>query len=102
MSYHNLTNEEIIFLYYVSSSVVIQYEETFSDESIVQTLPTEIGSVEVKIELPKDFIDEIKNSKHYIIMKQIYLKLKPIYELIKDAEPELVESIDELFTKKSK
>lgn len=102
MSYHNLTNEEIVFLYYVASSVVEQYEETFTDESITQTLPTEIGSVEVTIDLPKDFIEEIRESKHYTIMKQVYIKLKPIYELIKEVEPEIVEAIDNLFTKKSK
>ena len=100
MSYHNLTNEEIVFLYYVSTSVISQYEETFDDQSITQTLPTELGSMEVTIDLPEDIIKEIKESEHYKIMKQVSLKLKPIYDLIKDAEPELVQRIDELFTKK--
>jgi hypothetical protein len=102
MSYHNLTNEEIIFLYNVSSSVVEQYEETFDGKTITQTLPTEMGSVEVTIGLPADFLEEIKESKHYTVMKQVYIKLKPLYELIKEAEPDLVQEIDNLFTKNSK
>lgn len=102
MSYHNLTNEEIIFLYNVAASVVTQYDETFDEKSITQTLPTELGSVEVTIGLPAEFLQEIRESKHYTIMKQVYIRLKPLYELIKEAEPELVEEIDSLFTKNSK
>ncbi len=102
MSYHNLTNEEIIFLYNVSSSVVQQYEETFNEETITQTLPTDLGSIEVTIGLPADFLEEIRESKHYTIMKQVHIKLTPLYHLIKEAEPELVEEIDNLFTKNSK
>lgn len=102
MSYHNLTNEEIIFLYNVSSSVVEQYEETFDEKSITQTLPTDLGSVEVTIGLPAEFLQEIRESKHYTIMKQVYIKLKPLYQLIKEAEPELVQEIDNLFTKNLK
>ncbi len=102
MSYHNLTNEEIIFLYNVSSSVVEQYEETFDEKSITQTLPTDLGSLEVTIGLPAEFLQEIRESKHYTIMKQVYIKLKPLYDLIKEAEPELVEEIDNLFTKNLK
>lgn len=99
MSYYNLTNEEIVFLYNVSASVVRQYENAFDDQSITQTLPTDLGSVEVTIGIPDDFLQEIKESKHYTIMKQVYLKLAPLYEMIKDVEPKLVETIDDLFTK---
>lgn len=99
MSYHNLTNEEIIFLYNVSYSVISQYDETFENESITQDLPTNIGSVEVTIGLPEELLDEIKKSKHYLIMKDVCQKLKPIYELIKEVEPDLVKSIDDLFIK---
>lgn len=99
MSYHNLTNEEIIFLYNVSSSVIEQYEETFDVKSITQTLPTDNGSIEVIVGLPSDILEEIKESKHYLIMKQVSMKLKPLYELIKEVEPDLVRNIDELFSK---
>ena len=100
MSYNNLTNEEIVFLYFVSLEVVKQYERTFIDESITQTLPTNLGSVDVTIGLSKDFIDEIMKSKHYTIMKDINNKLKPIYELINEAEPHIVNVIKELFKNK--
>jgi hypothetical protein len=100
MSYHNLTNEEIVFLYYVSSSVVIQYDDAFADKSLTQSLTTNDSVIETIIELPQDLIDELLKSKHYLLMKEIAIKLKPIYELINDTDPEMVSRIDELFNHK--
>lgn len=97
MSYHNLTNEEIVFLYYVSSSIVKQYENTFADKAITQTLPTDKGVAEITTSFSSEFIDEIKQSKHYTVMKDVQAKLKPIFLLIKDVEPEMVKEIDDLF-----
>jgi hypothetical protein len=100
MSYHNLTNEEIVFLYYTASSVVKQYDAAFSDQSFTQSLMTEESIIQTVIDLPPDLIDELLNSKHYTMMKGIMLKLKPIYDLIKETQPELVEVIDDLFVNK--
>lgn len=100
MSYHNLTNEEIVFLYYVSSSVVTQYDEAFTDRSLTQSLTTDDSIIETVIELPSELIEELLKSKHYTMMKKVMLKLKPIYELIKETDPELVESIDDIFIRK--
>jgi len=100
MSYFNLTNEEIIFLYYVSSSVVRQYDEAFADKSLKQSLSTENSVIETVIELPQELINELIKSKHYVMMKDISDKLRPLYELIKDSQPELVHEIDELFNYK--
>jgi len=100
MSYHSLTNEEIVFLYYVSSSVVLQYDEAFADKSLTQSLATDTSLIQTVIELPQDLIDELLKSKHYVMMKDIASKLKPIYDLIKDTEPEMVDEIDQLFNHK--
>ena len=100
MSYFNLTNEEIVFLYYVSSSVVTQYDEAFADKSLKQSLATDNSVIETIIELPQELINELIKSKHYVMMKEISDKLRPLYELIKESEPELVSVIDELFNHK--
>lgn len=97
MSYHNLTNEEIVFMYYVSSSVVLQYDDAFTEKSLTQSIATDVSVIETTIELPQDLIDELLKSQHYLLMKEISIKLKPIYDLIKETEPEMVEKINELF-----
>lgn len=101
MSYYNLTNEEIVFLYFISSSVVIQYDQTFKDKSLTQSLETENGVIKTVYKLPEDLIDELLSSKHYVLMKEISVKLEHLYQLIKDTEPEMVEAVDKLFNHKS-
>jgi hypothetical protein len=100
MSYYNLTNEEIVFLYFISSSVVIQYEQAFKDKSLKQSLETENGVIETVYKLPDHLVEELLASKHYILMKEISVKLEHLYQLIKDTEPEMVENVDKLFKNK--
>lgn len=100
--YHNLSNEEIVFLYNVANAVVSQYEEAYAESSLTQSISTDIGLMEVKTELPKELLDEMLKSKHYTLMKQVVEKLNPIYSLIKDAEPELIIDIDDLFNYKKR
>ena len=99
MSYHNLTNEEIVFLYYIATSVTKQYENTFEDKSITQSLISDDEEIliEITTEIPKELLDEILLSKHYVLMKEVMVKLKPLAEMIKDVEPELVNEVDKLF-----
>jgi hypothetical protein len=99
MSYHNLTNEEIVFLYYIASSVTKQYENTYDDKSITQSLISddEETVIEITTELPGELLDEILSSKHYTLMKDVMLKLKPLADIIRDVEPELVAEIESLF-----
>lgn len=103
MAYQNLTNEEIVFLYYVAISVVSQYEETFRNNSIKQSIsPDGMSVFEINTDLPPDLVEELSKSKHYVMMKDIKEKMHPIYVLIKEVEPEIVEEIDKIFNYKPK
>lgn len=103
MSYQNLTNEEIVFLYYVAVSVVSQYEETFRDKSIKQSISPDGETLfQISTDLPEDLIDELLKSKHYVMMRDIRDKMHPIYILIKEVEPEIVKQIDDIFNYKPK
>lgn len=100
MSYHNLTNQEIVFLFYISKAIRDQYEDVSKNQSITQSIPTDWGVMKVETPIPSDFINEMLESKHYVYMKGINEKLLPIYEIIKDTEPEMVEEISEIFKPK--
>jgi hypothetical protein len=99
MSYHNLTNEEIVFMYLFSKSIKEQYESVFEMGSISQIVPTEFGTIKVDTELPNDLISEMLDAKHYILMRSVHDKLKPLYELIIEVEPEIVTEIRQIFEK---
>lgn len=100
MSYHNLTNQEIVFLFFISRDIKNQYEEAYSQETVEQKIPTEFGFMSIETIIPKDVKEEMLKSKHYVYMKSIHKKLLPIYEMIKDVEPESIEELEKLFTHK--
>ena len=99
MSYHNLTNEEIVFIYLFSKSIKEQYEIVFENKSISQNIPTELGTMKVETLIPGEVLSEMLEAKHYLLMKSIYDKLKPLYEIIEDVEPEIVNEIKPIFEK---
>jgi len=99
MSFHNLTNEEIVFLYLVSKSITEQYESVYDNQVIEQTIPTDFGVMKLGTSVPKELLEEMLKSKHYRFMKSINEKLQPIYEIIKDVESDLVSEIEALFFK---
>ncbi len=100
MSFHNLSNEEIVFLFFVSKSIVDQYETVYNDQVIEQTIPTDFGVMKLGTAIPKELVEEMLKSKHYLFMKSINEKLLPIYEIIKDVESDLVQEVEILFEKK--
>lgn len=99
MSYHNLTNEEIIFLFTVARNIKLQYEEAYAQQIIQQDVPTQFGVMKVETIIPEQVRDEMLKSKHYMFMSSIYDKLLPIYDIIKDVEPDTVSGIEGIFDK---
>lgn len=99
MSYHNLTNEEIVFIYLFSKSIKDQYEKVFEKKVISQNIPTKFGTIEVDTEVPSEVISEMLDTKHYILMRSICSKLLPLFEIIEDVEPEIVNEIKTIFEK---
>ena len=100
MSYHNLTNEEIVFMFTVARSIKRQYEEAYAQQIIQQDVPTQFGVMKVETIIPELVREEMLKSKHYKYMSSIYDKLLPIYDIIKDVEPETVEQVEGIFDKK--
>jgi len=102
MSYHNLSNEEIVFLYKVAQSITRQYEEVHKAKVLQQRVPTEMGVINVETPIPKELIDEMLQGKHYLFMKSIRDKLQTLTELIVEAEPEILETVMSIFQPEKK
>ena len=97
MSYHNLSNQEIVFLYLVSKGITDQYEEAVKEKTLEQNIPTEMGVIVLEHEIPKELADELLKGTHYTNFKSIEGKLKSIYELIRDTEPDMVDTLCQAF-----
>jgi hypothetical protein len=97
MSYHNLSNQEIVFLYLVSRGITDQYEEAVKQKTLEQDIPTEMGIITLEHEIPKELADELLKGVHYTNFKSIEVKLKSFYELIEDTEPDMVNELYQAF-----
>lgn len=100
MSYYNLSNEEIVFLYYASKTIKDQYEEIFDTEILEQKIPTETGVKKLKTPIPKEMMEDILKGVHYRMMKSVNEKLTPLFEMIKESDPELIADIEDAFSTK--
>jgi hypothetical protein len=97
MTQLNLTNQEIIFLFFTAKTIKEQYEKVYEDHKVDQKIPTKHGIINVETEVPEKVLDEMLQSNHYLYMKSIHDKLKPVYEIIKDVQPELAEEVEMIF-----
>jgi hypothetical protein len=97
MSYHNLSNQEIVFLYLVAKGITEQYEEAFKDKTLEQNIPTESGIITVEHEIPNELVEELLKGMHYTNFKSIEGKLKSFYELIEETEPDMVNELYQAF-----
>lgn len=99
MSYNNLTNDEIVFLYQITKAMREQYESVIKNERVEQTIINgNEPSVTIQTDLPSDFIEEIKEGCHYKYLKAINNKLELIYTLILESEPDVVEEVEKHFS----
>ena len=97
MTQLNLTNQEIIFMFYTAKTIKEQYESVYKQHMIEQNIPTQYGIMKVETSVPDKVLDEMLKSGHYLYMKSIHDKLKPVYEIIKDVEPEVAAEVEMIF-----
>lgn len=97
MTQLNLTNQEIIFMFYTAKTIKDQYETVYEQHKIEQKIPTQHGLMKVKTDVPDRVLNEMLESDHYLYMKSIHDKLKPVYEIIRDVEPEVAAEVEMIF-----
>jgi len=97
MTQLNLTNQEIIFLFFTAKTIKEQYEVVYEEHKVEQKIPTKHGVINVETEVPDQVLNEMLQSNHYLFMKSIHDKLKPVYEIIKDVEPEIAKEVEMIF-----
>jgi hypothetical protein len=93
---YGLTNEQIVFIYLSLRTVNDRYEEVFGKGQITQMV-LGMGNTLVSSKLQDEIINDLKKSEHYKMLAETVIALQPIFELIQDVEPEMVDRIKEVF-----
>lgn len=97
MSYHGLSNEEIIFLYLHNKKQLDHLSEILDTGSIETTLSIGIGTMTAMKLLDDDQVEYLKSHALYQYLVSIDSKLEPIVDMIRDVDPETYQSVEESF-----
>jgi hypothetical protein len=100
--YHNLDNEEVIFLYLSNRKFVEQYDIIFEQGGVesVMDLSDSAYVVGFKQMSEQDLMD-LMDDPHYKYCVSVDKKLEPIVELIRETLPELYTKVEKSFTNKT-
>jgi len=99
-NFHNLDNEEVIFIYLSNQKFITQYDKLFElggIESVVDISETTLIST-FKEFSDQDLLDILENN-HYKYCIRVNDKLTPIIELIRESIPGLYEQVESSFQK---
>lgn len=97
MSYHGLSNEEIIFLYLHNKKQLEHLSEILDTGSIETTLSIGIGTMTAMKLLDEDQVEYLKSHALYQYLVSIHSKLEPIVDMIRDVDPDTYQSVEESF-----
>ena len=99
-AYHNLDNEEVVFIFLTNKRFLDQYNTIFEHgglETVADITP------DAYIVTFRPFDEEqlmgMLDDKHYKYCMSIHEKLKPIVELIREELPDLYNKVAEAFVK---
>jgi hypothetical protein len=100
MSINELSNEEVLFIYFSNNRWLERYSEIFEESGIYEELHLlDIGKITVFNKLTEEETQELKESKHYDLVSKINTLLEPVAILIEESNPELYKSVEDSFKK---
>ena len=97
-NYHNLDNEEVLFIYFLNKTFVQRYSETLEIGGIEEFVEINENTViNTFKQLTDEALKEMLDSPHYNYCLKIDSKLGPIIELIRDSFPDLYDKVRQSF-----
>jgi hypothetical protein len=99
MTINELSNEEVLYIYFSNKRWLDRYEEIFEEKGIYSELNLlDVGKLTVFSKLTDDEIDDLKDSVHYDYATKINTMFEPIATLIGEVNPEVFKKIEESFS----
>lgn len=99
MSINELSNEEVLFIYFSNRKWIERYEDIFEEQGIYSELNLlDVGKITIFSKLTEDEIEELKQADHYDYATKIDTMFEPIATLIGEANPEIYKKVEESFS----
>lgn len=99
--YHNLDNEEVVFLYMSNKKFVDQYNIIFEQGGIESVMDLSDSAYVVGFkEISEQDLLDLMDDPHYKYCVSVDTKLSPIVELIRETLPELYTKVEQSFLNK--
>lgn len=100
MSINELSNEEVLFIYFSNRKWLNTYEDIFQYKNVEETLEIlDFGKVTVTKYMTDEEIEKLKESEHYHYATNIQEKLGPVVDMIEDIDSNLYEKVKQCFSK---
>jgi hypothetical protein len=98
MSFNELSNEDVLYIYFSNKKTLDRYHEIFEEKGINDTINIlDMGSVKVFTKLYDDELEELENSELYKTVVKLNDKFESIAYLIEESNPEVYKKIEDLF-----
>lgn len=100
MKLSELSNEEVLFMYFSNRKWLDVYEDIFKYRELNDRLDIlDVGFVTVTQKLEDSDIERISESRHYKLASNVEIKLYPLVDMIQEADANLYNSVVECFKK---
>ncbi len=97
-NFHNLDNEEVLFVYLSNRKFIDKYDKVFEMGGMESSIELDEGSFVTSFrEMSDDELYTLMQNPHYQYCVSIEEKLLPIIELIKETLPELYDKVESSF-----
>lgn len=93
MTFDQLSNEEIVFINALIGDMVKEFTDAIEAKGISCIVDSEWGRIKIFKEFGEEELEALINNDKLKISKSITKKFLPLVELIREGDPDLVESI---------
>lgn len=94
MSFQELNNKEWVFIYTYLSEIKNHYDKILDDHGIEHVIKGPMGNTFSFFQnFSEEVLEKIYNSGKYKHLEGILNKIDPIYDIIKDSDPDMVNEV---------
>jgi hypothetical protein len=101
MTFQDLTNEEILFLFHEINQELHRYNEILETKKVRESVELfDYGQITVDYILTNDEVEELSSDRHYLFVVSLHKKLELITSMISEADPSLASKVEVSFQKR--